>query len=82
MIVNYALHLKAAGHDPQVVITVPFARDNQYLLRLGAAGIPVRCLGRRLYYRTQLALRQIALRTPWFAKYRDWESAAFRTAAH
>lgn len=80
MIVNYALHLKAAGHDPQVIITVPFARDNQYLLRLSAAGIPVRCLGRRFYYRTQLALRQIALRTPWLAKYRDWETAAFRTA--
>ncbi|MEO6390453.1 MAG: glycosyltransferase [Pyrinomonadaceae bacterium] len=80
MIVNYALHLKAAGHDPHVIITVPFARDNQYLLRLSAAGIPVKSLGRRLYYRSQLALRQVALRTPWFAKYRDWEAAAFRTA--
>lgn len=83
MIVNYALHLKAAGHDPHVIITVPFARDDQYLLRLRAAGIPVKSLGRLPSYLGRLALRRAAGALPWLGfmqKYRDWEAALFRTA--
>lgn len=83
MIVNYALHLKAAGHDPHVIITVPFARDDQYLLRLQAAGVPVKSLGRLPSYLMRRALRKGAMalsRIGVLRKYRDWEAALFRTA--
>jgi glycosyltransferase involved in cell wall biosynthesis len=83
MIVNYALHLKAAGHDAQVVITVPFARDVPYIGRLRAAGIPIKCLGRQPHYLAQLALRkgsQVLPFIPFLQKFRDWEEDVFRTA--
>jgi glycosyltransferase involved in cell wall biosynthesis len=83
MIVNYALHLKAAGHEPHVIITVPFARDDQYLKRLTAAGIPVVALGRLTSYRARLVVRRLALALPFLKfleKYRDWEAAVYRTA--
>jgi glycosyltransferase involved in cell wall biosynthesis len=80
MLVNYALHLKAAGHDPQVVITVPFASDDQYLVRLRAVGVPVVSLGTLGHYLRQRMLRKVANFVPAMEGYRDWEEAVLRTA--
>ena len=83
MIVNYALHLKTAGHEPHVIITVPFARDDQYLKRLTDAGIMVVALGRLTSYRARLVVRRVALALPFLGflqRFRDWEAAVYRTA--
>ncbi len=43
-IVTYARHLRAAGHEPSVLVKYPYAQGDDYFRRLRQAGVPVDCL--------------------------------------
>ena len=75
-IVTYAVHLRAAGLNPTVIITVPYPRTDQYYLRLQRAGVRVVCLGRNPLYLALLVLRRLAMLMPrlkMLSSLRDWE---------
>lgn len=64
ILVNYALHLRSAGHQPAVVVTYPHAEDNQYAARLRGAGVPVTCVTRTTSYGLMRGLRRLILAAP------------------
>jgi glycosyltransferase involved in cell wall biosynthesis len=64
ILVNYALHLRSAGHHPSVIVTYPYAEDNQYAVRLRGLGVPVTCVTQNTSYSFMRGLRRLILAAP------------------
>lgn len=78
-LINYAQALRAAGHQPHVLVACRFAPDDPNYLRLRQAGIPMSCLAQHPVYLMLLVIRRLCLCLPALALLswlRDWEALA------
>lgn len=86
ILVNYALHLRSAGHQPSVVVTYPHAEGNQYAARLRGAGVPVKCVTREPSYGLMRGLRRLILAAPdalagkGRGSWERWQEPVYRAA--
>src|SRR5688572_1599484 len=61
IVVNYAVHLKAAGHSPSVLLVHPPAADDVLAERLHEAGVPLTCLASPRFTSSLAAGRKAAV---------------------
>lgn len=82
-VVNYSTHLRLRGHKPQVLLTNKFSLEDQYYLRLRAAGISVRCIVKEPVYqwfRLRRRFGRLHHTDSAIEQFGEWGELAYRTA--